>query len=79
MGAKQRKHIRSTIIDALHAKYCGQIQEAKANIELYLSNPAGIGEHPDILEAIDTLVAKMVEAQEKKDALAWFEYEYGRQ
>lgn len=69
MGKK--RFIKSRILDALHSKYEGQIEEAKANIDIYLCNPAGIGEHPDILEAIDTQVAKMVEAREKQDALEW--------
>lgn len=73
MKVSNEEYIRNTILDALQAKYDGQIQEAKANIEIYLLNPAGIGEHPDILEAIDTQVSKMVEAQEKKDALVWFD------
>ena len=30
---------------ALKLKYEGQIAEADANIEIYLKNPAGIGEH----------------------------------
>jgi hypothetical protein len=34
-----------------------------------LSNPAGIGEHPDILAAIDAEVEKMVAADEKINLL----------
>lgn len=73
MQVSNGEYVKNTILDALHAKYDGQIQEAKANIQIYLYNPAGIGEHPDILEAIDTQVSKMVEAQEKKDALVWLD------
>ena len=73
MKVSNEEYIKHIILDALQAKYDGQIQEAKANIQIYLLNSAGIGEHPDILEAIDTQVSKMVEAQEKKDALIWFD------
>jgi len=73
MQVSNEEYIKNTILDALQAKYDGQIQEAKANIQIYLCNPAGIGEHPDILEAIDTQVSKMVEAQEKRDALVWLD------
>jgi hypothetical protein len=31
------------------------------NVELYLSNPAGIGEHSDIMEAIEVELKKMSE------------------
>lgn len=64
--------MRDVIIDALKAKYEGQIQEALCNVEIYLNYPTGIGEHPEILEAIDTQLSKMTEAQEKKDILNIF-------
>ena len=65
--------MRDLILEALRAKYEGQIQEARANIEVYLNNPAGIGEHSDIIEAIDCQIEKIAEAAEKKDALIWFD------
>ena len=34
-----------------HAK--GHIAIHKANVEVYFHNAAGVGEHPDILEAIE--------------------------
>jgi len=61
--------MREKILEALKAKYFGEIKEAEANIEIYLSSPVGIGEHPEILEAIDTQMGKMVEAHEKFEAL----------
>ena len=30
----------------------GQIALHKVNVEVYLKNPAGIGEHPDVMEAV---------------------------
>jgi hypothetical protein len=65
--------MRDVIINALKAKYDGQIQEALCNVEIYLHNPAGIGEHPEILEAINAQLSKMTEAQEKKEILNIFE------
>ena len=38
------------IIDALRKKYEADIAHAKANIEVYLKHPVGIGEHPDLVE-----------------------------
>ena len=37
--------MREIIINALRLKYKGIMAEAQANIEIYLENPAGIGEH----------------------------------
>ena len=44
--------MRRTIIDAVRAHALGHIEKAKANFEVYLKNPTGIGEHSDILAAV---------------------------
>jgi hypothetical protein len=44
---------RDEMIKALVSHAEGHIQKHKMNVEVYLNNPAGIGEHPDILEAIE--------------------------
>ena len=45
--------MRQKMIDALkdHAK--GHIKKHTMNVEIYLTNPVGVGEHPDIIEAIE--------------------------
>ena len=45
--------MRETIIKALISHAQGDIEKHKANIEIYLTNPAGIGEHSDVMEAIE--------------------------
>ena len=45
--------MREQIIKALISHAQGDIEKHKANIEVYLTNPAGIGEHSDIMEAIE--------------------------
>ena len=62
MKVTERSNI---ILHALQAKYEGERQYHKANIEIYLSNPAGIGEHSDVLEAINVELERMVAADEK--------------
>ena len=44
---------REMIYDALieHAK--GHIKKHAANVEIYMEKAVGVGEHPDILEAIE--------------------------
>ena len=63
------KTLLNEIVDSIDKKYKGEIAEARANILIYLNNPAGIGEHPDVLAAIDTQVQAMANGQEKLDAL----------
>ena len=48
-----RKRMREQLIKALLAHAQGDIQKHVANVEVYLTNPAGIGEHSDIAEAIE--------------------------
>jgi len=45
--------MRDNIITALIAHAEGHIQKHKQNVEVYLTNPAGIGEHPDVMDAIE--------------------------
>ena len=57
--------INETLRDALVLKYQGDIATAKANISVYLTSPVGIGEHPDLISAIDTEMDKAAEAWDK--------------
>ena len=41
------------LLDAVRKHAEGHIAKHKANVLVYLNNPAGIGEHPDIIEAIE--------------------------
>ena len=60
------------MLRALQAKYRGEKDYHKANIDIYLSNPAGIGEHSDILAAVDAEIEKMVSAEEKINLLVHY-------
>ena len=64
--------MRRIILEALRAKYERVMKETAANIEIYLRNPNGIGEHSEVLEAIDIQHAKLMEAHEKSEALKEF-------
>jgi len=57
------------LLNALYTFYEGNIAKAQANLVVYLDNPAGIGEHPDVIEAMDSQIALMVENQDKRDAV----------
>jgi|TARA_R110002050_G_scaffold245790_2_gene383387 hypothetical protein len=57
------------LIDGLEQLYKGNIAAAKANVKVYLANPMGIGEHPDIIQSIDTQIEIIANNQEKLDIL----------
>ena len=62
-------NIGQELLEALEQQYRGNIASAKANVRVYLENPAGIGEHPDVVQAIDTQITIIAENQEKLDTL----------
>jgi hypothetical protein len=39
------------MINALRKKYEAEVAAAKVNIDVYIKNPVGIGEHPDLVGA----------------------------
>lgn len=63
------------LLEALVARYNGQILEAKANIDVY-RNSVGIGEHSDIVAEIDKQVAILAEAEDKLESVLKLLKEY---
>ena len=45
--------MRAKIIESLIGHAEGHIKKHKANIDIFLENPAGVAEHPDVLETIE--------------------------
>jgi len=39
------------------------------NVEVYLANPAGIGEHPDVFEAMELEILEMAKYQDVLDMI----------
>ena len=54
---------------ALKTKYDADYQMHKANLDIYLNNPVGIGEHPQHIEEMDKLVESMTSARDKLEVL----------
>ena len=52
-------HMREQLLKAVLAHANGEIQKHKANVEIYLEHPVGIGEHSDITEAIGVELDKI--------------------
>ena len=50
---------RETMIEAMIKHAEGHIEKHKMNVEVYLTNPAGIGEHQDIFEAMEMEILEM--------------------
>ena len=57
------------MITALRKMYESEFAHSQANKEVYLKNPAGIGEHPDLVGAVDDQIDKMAHAEDKLEIL----------
>jgi len=58
------KTLRNRMIDATIDHMKGKIALHKANVEVYLTNPAGIGEHSDVMEALEQELKQVAEYQD---------------
>ncbi len=61
--------MRDTLIKALLAHAQGDIAKHKANVEIYLTNPAGIGDHSNVLEAIEQELNMIAKYQDQIDVI----------
>ena len=61
--------MREQLIKALLAHAQGDIQKHAANVEVYLQNPAGIGEHSNIVEAIEEELNMIAKYQDQIDVI----------
>lgn len=62
-------NLRKNILDALEADARGSIETARMNVEVYLHNPVGIGEHPNVMAAIQEQLDVIAEQAERIDVL----------
>ncbi len=54
-----------TKIAALKGYYSSLIDIHKSELQVYLDNPVGIGEHSNLVDTMDILVGKIAEAEDK--------------
>ena len=57
--------LKRAILQALEDKYNAEISEADATLKIYFENSVGIGEHPQHIDEVDKLIAKIAEAEDK--------------
>jgi hypothetical protein len=61
--------MRREMLEALKALAIGNIKKAKMNIEIYLKNPVGIGEHPDVLAAVQDQIDLIAKEEERLEVI----------
>jgi len=62
--------MRERIIKAVQSHAKGHIDKHLANIEVYLNNPVGIGEHPDIIGAIEIELKAISEYEDQLEIIS---------
>ena len=65
MSCNLRELTRTSLLEQAQ----GEISKAKANVEIYLHNPVGIGEHPDVLGSIQDQLDVIAKAEERIDVI----------
>lgn len=61
--------MREVLIEALRLHAEGHIAKHRANVEVYLKNTTGIGEHPDIIEAMEGELMEMAKYHDQLEML----------
>jgi len=67
--------MRKELFRASRKYFEGNIEKHRMNVEVYLNNPVGIGEHSDIMEAIESELAIMAEYRDKLEILDKYFFE----
>ena len=67
---KKGNKMRDTLLKALRSHAQGHVDKHVANIEVYLNSTTGIGEHPDIIDAME---GEILEIAKYNDVLEMLE------
>ena len=66
---EDKRRIGDKLIEALKSYLQGNLDKHKANIEIYLNQSVGIGEHPDLIDAIEKELDSMASYEDKLSVL----------
>jgi len=61
--------MRDLIINALKSKLVGQMNSHIANIEVMITNPVGVGDHPTIVDTVEKELGALEHANGKLNVL----------
>ena len=61
--------MREQLLSAVKAHAQGEIAKHRANVNVYLEHPAGIGEHSDITEAIQVELDKIARYHDQVEVI----------
>ena len=62
-------NMRSQMIEATRKHAEAHVQKHRMNVEVYLNNPVGVGEHSDVMDAIETELEEMAKYEDHLEIL----------
>ena len=63
------KKLRQMMVEAALLHATSHVEKHRINIEVYLSNPAGVADHPNIMESIEKELDEMARYADHIDLL----------
>ncbi len=61
--------LRLQMINATYDHAKAHVEKHKMNIEIYLTNPVGVGEHSDVMDAIEKELEEMAKYEDHMEIL----------
>jgi hypothetical protein len=61
--------MRKQMINALKSHAVAHIEKHRMNVEVYLNNPVGVGEHSDIMDTIEKELNAIAEYHDQLEVL----------
>lgn len=56
--------LRSNMLGAAYNHARAHVEKHRVNIEIYLTNPVGVGEHSDVMDAIEKELEEMAKYED---------------
>jgi len=66
---KMKRTLREQMINAARQHAKAHIEKHRMNVEIYLTNPVGVGEHSEVMEEIEKQLDEMARYQDHIDIL----------
>ncbi len=66
---KNEKQLRELMVKAALSHARSHVDKHRANIEVYLTTPVGVGGHPTIMDAIETELDEMAKYEDHIEIL----------
>ena len=63
------ENLRDQMIEASKQHARAHIEKHRMNVEVYLQNPVGVGEHSDIMDAIEKELNEMAQYEDQLEIL----------